>query len=181
MKGIVFTSLADMVEEHHGIELWNKALKVSKVDSGGVYTAGKTYSDSEFFSLVQVLQKELNADTDELIRSFGMYFFSVLIERHPYFYVNEPTFIGFLKSIKDVIHVEVKKLFEQTAVPRFSYESEFKSRLTMYYQSPRKLCMLAEGMIYAAADMYNVNIRLSHLQCMHKGNHRCEFLVEVKG
>ncbi len=179
MKGIVFTSLADMVEEHHGIELWEKVLKVSKVDSGGVYTSGKTYSDSELFSLVQVLQKELDVDTDDLIRSFGMYLFSVLVGRHPHFHEAEPTFIGFLKSIKDVIHVEVKKLYEQATVPRFTYENEHKDRLTMYYQSPRKLCMLAEGLIYAAADKYKVNIELSHLQCMHQGSHHCEFLVEV--
>lgn len=180
MKGIVFTSLADMVEEHHGMELWNKVLKKSKVASKGIYTSGKTYSDSELFSLVQVLQKELDVDTDDLIRNFGMYLFSVLVGKHPNFYEAESTFIGFLKSIKDVIHVEVKKLYEQSTVPRFTYEKEGGNTLTMHYHSPRKLCMLAEGLIYAAAEKYEVTIKLSHLQCMHKGSYQCEFLVEVQ-
>ena len=168
-----------MVEEHHGMKLWNKVIKKSKVPSNGVYTSGKTYSDSELFSLVEVLQKELEVDTDDLIRSFGMYLFGVLVGKHPNFYEGETTFIGFLKSIKDVIHVEVKKLYENSTVPRFTYEKESPSTLTMYYHSPRKLCMLAEGLIYAAADKYDVSIRLSHLQCMHKGSNQCEFFVEV--
>ena len=179
MKGIVFTSLADMVEEHHGMKLWNKVIKKSKVPSNGVYTSGKTYSDSELFSLVQALQKELKVDTDDLIRSFGHYLFSVLVGRHPHFYEAEDTFIGFLKSIKDVIHVEVKKLYENATVPRFTYDQESTTSLTMFYQSPRQLCMLAEGLIYAAADKYEVKIELLHLQCMHKGSPRCEFSVKV--
>lgn len=175
----MFTSLADMVEEIHGIALWDKVLKLAKTESGGVYTAGKNYSDSELFSLVEALKDELGSESGDILRSFGEYFFNVLITRHPIFIEREPSFFGFLKSIKEVIHVEVKKLYDNTALPRFSYDSETETSLTLHYNSPRRLCMLSEGLIYAAASKYDVKIDLQHSQCMHRGDDQCTFQIEV--
>lgn len=53
MKGIVFTSLADMVEDSHGIEVWENVIKGSGAAHEGVYTAGQNYPDSELFDLVR--------------------------------------------------------------------------------------------------------------------------------
>lgn len=178
MKGIVFTSLADMVEESHGIEVWENVIEGSGAAHEGVYTAGQNYPDSELFDLVEALRDELNVDTNDLIRAFGVYLFDVLISLHPHFIEQQPTFIGFLKSIQDVIHIEVRKLYDDAVVPDFLYEQQSEQTLTMHYQSPRKLCMLAEGLIEAAAKKYQVKYHLEHSECMHKGAQQCTFEIQ---
>jgi hypothetical protein len=52
MKGIVFTTLNDMVEEKFGLETWEALLDKVHPESKGVYTAGGTYKDAELISYV---------------------------------------------------------------------------------------------------------------------------------
>jgi hypothetical protein len=77
--------------------------------------------------------------------------------------VNEqPEFLEFLKSIEDVIHKEVKKLYHNPNLPTLDWEQEDDRSLDLYYRSPRKLCGLAEGLIRGAAQRYEVEYNLTH-------------------
>ena len=43
----------------------------------------------------------------------------------------------------------------------------------MLYQSKRRLCFLAEGLIQGVAKEYNTEISLIHSKCMHRGDEEC--------
>ena len=100
-------------------------------------------------------------------------------QRFPQFFDHDGLF-PFLLSVDHLIHVEVRKLFPDAGVPHFEYHEQLPDRLTMVYQSPRKLCKLAEGLIDGSAKHFNQAYHLTHDVCMHKGDDCCHLLVTLQ-
>ena len=140
-------------------------------------TAGESYPDEELFSLVGCISEKTGLAIETLVGAFGERLFKGLAERNPSFIKTESTLKGFLKSVHDVIHIEVRKLYENPNLPDFEYEDNSDNTLLMRYRSPRKLCILAEGLIRGAALHYDTRIDIKHPICMHKGSDHCDLIV----
>ena len=175
MKGVVFNILEDMVVEKGGVVLWQQLL--NNVGVEGTYISSDTYSDAELFTIVHEVQKTLDIPLEEVIRSFGDFMFSKLADRYPIFVESEDELFSFLKSIEPVIHLEVKKLYNEANLPSIDCSNEQGDSLLLNYRSPRKLCMLAEGLILGAATHYDTPVTIQHDVCMHQGSDHCELLV----
>lgn len=175
MKGIVFTTLATMVEEQFGLMAWQKILDQAEPESGGIYVGTATYSDSEIMALVGAASEQLNIPVNDLVKHYGKYLWSTLAATQFQFVEQHDNLKDFLLSVHSVIHIEVKKLYPGAYTPDFQYESKEDELLTMHYKSPRKLCYLAEGLIQGAAEHYQCDYQLVHSQCMHDGAEHCTF------
>ncbi len=177
MKGVIFTFLADMVEEQFGLEAWDSIL--TETGLNGVYVSTETYPDEEVFRLVEATHKATDIPMNDLIKAFGQYAFGKFQKSHPDFCNPEYTLKEFLLTVDSVIHVEVKKLQPDAQLPSFGYDNESENELTMIYSSPRKLCMLAEGLIAGAAEFYNTQYTLTHDKCMHDGSDHCTLHITM--
>lgn len=175
MKGVVFNVLEEMVIEQCGMLAWNEILESQALE--GIYTAGESYPDSELFGLVDCISKQTGIPAETLVGAFGERLFKGLADRNPMFIDAESTLKGFLNSVHDVIHIEVRKLYENPNLPDFEYEDGADDTLLMRYRSPRKLCILAEGLIRGAASHYDTQITIDHPVCMHKGSDHCDLIV----
>lgn len=172
MKGMVFTMLNDLVEDKFGIEVWDELIDTTQPPSGGVYTSVDTYPDAELLAYVQALSDKTGVAAPDLVRAFGHYVLGKFAEMHPEFFEGHDL-KSFLKSVHDVIHVEVKKLHPDAILPEFTYDDPAPDRLVMNYHSPRKLCALAEGLITGASEKFGETVRLDHSTCVHTGADRC--------
>ena len=47
----------------------------------------------------------------------------------------------------------------------------------MHYESARRLCSMAEGMIEGAAAHFGETVALEHTECMLRGGARCTFIA----
>lgn len=177
MKGIVFTTLASMVEEQFGLASWQKILDSAQPASGGVYVGTATYSDEEMMSLVASAAEILDIPVTDLIRHYGKYLWGYFEGHYDTFITGHSSLKSFLLSVHSVIHMEVKKLYPESVTPDFEYDDQSANQLVMYYQSPRKLCHLAEGLIEGAAAYYQCSYQLSHDVCMHEGAESCKFEI----
>ena len=180
MKGAVFIALNQMVEEQIGLDSWESLLSTVKPASQGIYISVEDYPDEELFSLVTTLSEFANIPMETLVESFGSYLFDVLNSKYPIFSQQQATFFEFLESIDGVIHKEVKKLYESANLPTLDCERIDDYTMKMVYTSPRKLCLLAEGLIRGAARYYQVEYQLTHPVCMHKGSDHCELYITVQ-
>lgn len=180
MKGIVFNVLEGMVIEKAGMEGWDQLLNEVNPDSQGIYTAGKSYPDKELLAFITTASKKFSIPVPDLVQAFGDYLFDQLAAKYPVFLEQEPTFFGFLQSVHDVIHVEVSKLYQEPSLPEFQTKRLSDQVLLMKYRSPRKFCMLAEGLIAGAARHYGVNYQLEHAPCMHQGSDHCLFKITLE-
>jgi predicted hydrocarbon binding protein len=179
MKGVIFTAFNDMVEQKVGLAMWEDLLATVNPESGGVYTSVEDFPDQEFLDMVRSLSEKTGQPIEELIPAFGQYLFHVLAFKHSVFTETKPNLIEFLKSIESVIHKVVMKLYEDPNLPTIEWEQTESHLLTLHYQSPRKLCHLASGLIRGAAEHYKTAIDLTESQCMHSGAEKCTFLVRL--
>ena len=173
MKGVVFTLFNELVETQFGLETWDHLLTTVNPASEGIYTAGETYPDEELLALVGALSDKTNIPAPDLVRAFGEYMFPKLAENYPVFLENESSLKSFLKTVHDVIHVEVRKLFPEAGLPTIEYEDPAENQLIMLYRSPRKMCHLSEGLINGAAKHFATPTIIGHEICMHKGDDHC--------
>lgn len=177
MKGIVFTTFNDMVENQIGISCWQSLLEKVKPASGGIYTSVEDFPDEELVAMLVQLSAMTGKPVDELLTSFGQYLFHVLAIKHPVFVTDQTDLFGFLKSIDGVIHKEVEKLYQSPNLPEIACEQPSADLLLLNYRSPRRLCHLADGLIRGAAKQFNTEVRISHDLCMHEGNDHCVFRI----
>ena len=82
MKGIVFTTFNEMVEEKIGIDVWEKILETVNPESEGIYTAVEDFPDEELLAMVGELSEITGTPVIELVRAFGLYLFHTLAVKH---------------------------------------------------------------------------------------------------
>ena len=179
MKGIVFTILSDMVVEQMGMETWDTLLDQVELPSGGAYTSGALYDDSELFTLVGALSEHSGIPAQELVKAYGVFAFRHLAARSPVPVEPEKMHLkDFLLSLNSVIHTEVKKIYPDADLPNFGFEQPDQHTLVMVYDSHRKLCALCEGLIEGAAKFFETEVSVSQTQCMHEGAENCRVVVQ---
>jgi hypothetical protein len=178
MKGAVFIALNDFIEGQYGIEMWEDVLAEAKPASGGIYTSVENYNDQELMALLHVICQHLNLDKSQALRLFGEYLFNVLNVKHPIFTSLQSDLFKFLSSVESIVHTEVRKLFAGVVLPVINVASQTDKYILLRYESTRKMCELAEGLIQGAAKHYKVNIVIRQLNCYHCGDDHC--LIEVK-
>lgn len=155
MKGIVFTEFLDLVEDKFGIEMVDKIIEQSELDSGGVYTAIGTYKFSEMLQLLENLSNNTGVSTDDLLLVYAEHFFSVIEDSYPGLLATYNDPIEMLSSIEDHIHVEVKKIYPDAELPTFLVEKKTENSLVMLYKSSRAMHHFGLGLMNKTFEHFN--------------------------
>ncbi|MEE3999216.1 heme NO-binding domain-containing protein [Tenacibaculum sp. FZY0031] len=179
MKGIVFTEFLDLVEDKFGIEMVDKIIEQSELDSGGVYTAIGTYKFSEMLRLLDNLSKNTGISTDELLLVYAEHFFSVLEESYPGLLATYKDPIEMLSSIEDHIHVEVKKIYPDAELPTFLVEEKSKNSLVMLYKSSRAMHHFGLGLMNKTFEHFNSSAEIV-LEKIKKDGTEVRFIINKK-
>jgi len=178
MKGIIFTEFLSMVEEVFSMDMVDTIIDKSDLPSGGSYTAVGTYSHFEMNQLVMNLSAETGKSSSELLIEFGKYLFKTLSKNYPSFLSSASTVIDFLSSIENYIHVEVKKLYPDAELPKFSSQYLNENTLELIYMSERHYGDLAEGLILGAIEFYKDGHIISKELLP---NQSVKFIIQING
>jgi hypothetical protein len=173
MKGIVFNLLEEIVRREYGEATWDQLLTATGLK--GAYTSLGSYEDEELYRLVGAAASTLSLPADAVIRWFGQKAMPLFAEKYPKFFEPHRSTRAFVLTLNDIIHPEVRKLYPGAQVPVFGYDVSSAESLGMTYQSSRKLCALAEGLILGAADYYEETVAFDHPECMNRGSDRCRW------
>lgn len=166
MKGIIFTEFLDMVEDYYGLAVVDEIIQKSNGVSNGVYTSVGTYEFNEMLSLLVALGEVVSKDIQELLYVFGLYLFNSLRIAHPEVIRSYKKPMPLIAAIEDHIHVHVKKLYPDAALPSFLILEKSEFKLVMVYKSARGLYSLAHGLIVSAFEHYKqaVNVQFEILK-----------------
>jgi Haem-NO-binding len=171
MKGIVFNLLQESVSRQYGDGTWDTLLDAAELE--GAYSAIGTYPDEQAFTLVGVASKTLGVSPHDVLRWFGTSAIPLLAESYPQFFAAHTNTRSFLLTLNDIIHPEVRKLYPGADVPTFEFDDSRPESLGIGYQSARKMCAFAEGLILGAAAHYGETVRIAQPECMVRGDDRC--------
>lgn len=175
MKGIVFNLLEQVVTRDYGENTWDDLL--SSADLTGAYTSLGSYPDEDLGRLVGAASEALNVPAQALIRWFGREALPALAQAYPGFFAVHTDTRSFLLTLNDIIHPEDRKLYPGADVPDFDFVLLPDGGLRMGYESHRKLCAFAEGLIEGAAAHFAEVVAIAQPSCMVRGDSRCELEI----
>lgn len=147
MKGVVFTEFLDMVAENFSDDVVDDIIDDAKLPSGGIYTAVGTYPHAELGRLVIELSKKTGHKVPDLLRAYGVHLFGRFLAGYPVFFKDIADSFGFLQTIESIVHVEVRKLYQDAELPSFESVQVSPDRMQLVYRSPRCLGDFAQGLM----------------------------------
>jgi hypothetical protein len=160
MKGVVFTELFEMVEEAFGADMLDDVLDDCNLESGGAYTTVGTYDHRELLQIVSALSKHANIPIKDLVHKYGHHLFFRFHQMMPAFFEGPKSAFDFLQTVHGTIHVEVKKLYPDAALPDFETQQINDNCLVMIYKSHCPFADFAEGLIHGCVDFYKESITI---------------------
>ena len=180
MQGLIFTALAEMIEEKFGLLALQKVLDTATIEDDA-FVSTSIYPDSSLVRLVEAASDVSGIAVPDLVKAYGEYLFAHFVKLHEAMILESESLKDFLLRIDSVIHVEVSKLYPGSSLPIFNYEDIDENNLVMIYRSPRKMCHLAEGLVLGAANYFNTPYQLTQTQCMHSGADHCRLEIQLNG
>lgn len=174
MKGMVFTELLDMVEDKFGLDMVDAVIADADLPvSHGAYTAVGTYPHEEIVSLVMQLSKHSEIPPNELLKIYGEHLFQRFHSLYPQFFADAHDAFSFLSEIDQYIHVEVRKLYPDAELPKFSCERPDHKTLLMHYESERHMEDFAEGLIRGCLKHFNESAEISRISASESTSTFC--------
>ncbi|GIU05083.1 guanylate cyclase [Shewanella sp. c952] len=158
MKGIIFAEFLELVEDSFGLEVCQKMLDENQND--GVYTSVGTYDHNDLIKLIVSLSKLTGVSIEELQEIYGKSVFITLFNSMPGLEGKSDSTFGFIKSVEEYIHIEVKKLYQNANPPTFNFISATESQLVMDYVSARCMSHVCLGLIQGCAEHFNEKVEI---------------------
>ena len=179
MKGLVFRSYLQFVEENFGDEIVEEMIEQSKLPSNAAYSNVGTYSHDEMLSMVGVLCKMKNLEPQVAVRSFGYYLFNKLAEGHKEMVAQYTDPCEFLDVLDNIIHREVKKLYSNAELPSISVKTNDKDNIQLNYSSARPFADLAYGLIESCFHYYKKKVKIEQQDLPPNNGTKAIFNISV--
>jgi hypothetical protein len=154
MKGTVFVELLKMAEDAFGEDVVDMVLDKAELENDGAYTAVGNYSCSELVKVVDAFSEHSGLSTEVLQRKFGHWMHEHFAQNFPEFYKDKGGSFDMLEALDGEIHVEVRKLYPEAELPRFTTHRKSDTHLEMVYSSPRPLVGFCHGLIEACTTKF---------------------------
>lgn len=177
MKGLLFNIVEEAVIDRWGEAAWDAVLDDAEVS--GAYTSLGSYPDADLLAIVGVASRRTGIAPDDLTRQLGRAAFGGLASRHPELVDHFTDTRALLAALNDVVHAEVRKLYPDSIVPDFTMlddagaDGAADAPIRLRYESPRGLCLLAEGLVLGAADHFGERLAVTQTSCRHRGDAEC--------
>ena len=160
MKGIIFETFINHVEDNFGLEVADRMIVESDLPTQGAYTAVGTYQADEFVSMLATLSEIVERDASKLLREFGHNLFFKLGDAYPDLVGSGKDAFGLITQVDEHIHREVLKLYPDADLPSFTHELVGPDTMHFVYRSKRGFVDLAYGLISGCADFFGENITI---------------------
>lgn len=154
MKGLIFTEFLRMVELLHSLDLVDTLIEKTAPANGGAYTSVGNYPRRELEAMVGELSRQTGKPVPDLLRAFGQYLFARLMHWHPQIAGSAGDALTLMASIDQHIHVEVRKIYPEAELPRFSIVRQESELLELDYCSSSYMEDLAEGLMLGCLDYF---------------------------
>jgi hypothetical protein len=176
VKGVIFNLLAGAVCDEYGEDAWDELLDRAGLE--GAWTSVGSYPHKDLLRVVAEAATMWQWTHDDVIRWFGRSALPRLASAYPTFFDGHTSAFPFLRTLNEVHHLEVLKIYPDADLPVFTFDPPREERvLTMRYSSARALCTFGEGLIHGAGDHFGERLTVEQPECVHRGDEVCVLLI----
>ena len=130
-------------------------IEKSNLTSGGIYTAVGLMIFKKCYSYWSIWWKPVMSPLKNSFLITATIFFSVLKTRYHHLLECYTSPIELLAAVDHHIHVEVRKLYPDAALPKFSTLEHSAKHLVLQYESSRALYQFDLGLIHKTFTHFN--------------------------
>jgi predicted hydrocarbon binding protein len=178
MLGMIFFEFKHYVLSKYGLDEWNTLLERTKVTHHD-YMGNQVYSDQDLAALLRGLSEMKGRSVADIEEDFGVFIAPFLARMSQVMIDPSWEFIDVLMHTQETIHNRIQRSIKMSTTPFLDIQRTAPNQVSISYDSKRKMCGFAKGLIKGLAQYYQTQIRLEEPECMHKGNVRCLFVVTV--
>lgn len=179
MHGSIFLQLKEYVEQKLGKGSWNKLLQAAGFEPNKTFLATNTYSDADIQKLVDTGVKITGISAAALLEDFGLFLGGYLLKSYSVLVDPSWSTLEFLEKTEPCIHKALKASGAKVAPPEISSERISPKEVVIHYNSYRRMCHLAVGIIKAVAKSRGEAVTVRQKKCMHLGDPACEIVVTI--
>jgi hypothetical protein len=181
MYGVIFDFLRTyVIERHGGRDTWDALLKEAGIGYK-VYFPVAQYPDEEIVTLATTASRMLNVPLTAVLEDFGNFVGPSLVSYYEMFVRPEWRTFEVLENASSKIHDAIHRHNPKRNPPELRTTRIDAQRMKLTYQSHRKLCFVAKGIVMGLAQKYGERIEMRETQCMHNGAERCHFEITHRG
>ncbi len=181
MYGVIFDMLRSyVIERHGGRPTWDALLEQAGIGYK-VYFPVAQYPDEEMVKLATTASKMLNVPLTAVLEDFGTFVGPSLVTYYEMFVRPEWRTFDVLENASAKIHDAIHRHNPRRNPPELRTTRIDEHRMKLTYQSERKLCFVAKGIIIGLSRKFDERIEVRETQCMHNGAERCHFEITHHG
>ena len=172
MHGLIHLELKRFVEERFGAKAWDELTRRAGLASE-IYTPLRSYPDEQMLSLVTEAVTMTGFTARSLLEEFG----EALVPTYLSIYGNlvkpEWRTLEVIEHTEETIHRVVRMRHAGAEPPRLRAERTKPNEVVLVYDSPRKLCAVARGIVKGVAKQFKEMVTIDETKCMHDGDPAC--------
>jgi predicted hydrocarbon binding protein len=177
MHGLIFSELKKYVETKFDAKTWNTLQEKAGL-KGNLYLAASVYPDNDLLSLVTTACQMTGMDAKTILEDFGEFIAPDLIRQYAFLVKPDWTLVDFLCNTEDTIH-KIVRFHPGVAPPQLLVRRLADDRVTIFYDSKRRMCALLKGIVKGAAKHYSKTVSIVESRCMLQGDPECTVHVQV--
>lgn len=178
MHGIIHLELQQFVQQHFGEQAWQKLVRAAGLEQE-IYTPLRAYPDSHVVRLVHEAERMTQLPASELLEQFGEYLVPTYLRIYGALLKPSWRTLEVLEHTEETIHRVVRTRQPGALPPRLTTRRTGAREVHINYESERRLCAVARGIVRGVAGHFGQKVKLRDLACMHRGDPSCVIAVQL--
>jgi len=145
-----------------------------------IYYRVAEYPDQEAVALLSALASALNEPLDAVLENLGEFITPDLLRMARYWIHPDWKALDLIANTEATIHETLRAEGSRTDPPRLRCERTAPYEVVVTYDSARRLCALARGIVKGVASHYAEQVSIREPSCMLKGDPACRLVVKCR-
>jgi predicted hydrocarbon binding protein len=177
MQGMMFVELSRFIDERLGSGEWERALTAAGLSERD-YSPRSPAPDEEFVALVTAAAEAAGEPVQTTLEAFGEFIAPDLLGGlYGTLLDDDWDLLDFLEHTEEAIHTVVRVRDPSAKPPRLRTVRSGPDEIFILYDSPRRMCSVAKGIIRGASKHFGEPIEILESRCMLAGAARCQITV----
>lgn len=176
VHGSILMALRRYVVHSYDEPTW-EALLADVGTPGRLFTSLGDYPDGDVMALVGAACRATGQDADAVLLGFGRFLAADLVSTYPFLVDKGWTAFDLIEQTEGTIHTVVRARQAGARPPMLVATRRGPEHVSVRYDSARRLCALARGIILGVGDHYGTPLQVNELTCSKKGAPACQIEV----
>lgn len=179
MNGTLFIEIGKFAQARLGEQSWREVVRLAGV-APRIYYRVADYPDEEASALLAALAAALDEPPGEVLENLGEFIAADLLRMARYWIEPGWKTLDLIANTEATIHETLRAEGSRTDPPRLRCERTAADEVVVTYDSARRLCRLARGIVKGIAGHYGERVAITEPSCMLKGDAACRLIVKCQ-